>query len=389
MDCWLSSFFKIFHPPEGLPLANLAVILFFVLSSFLLTYLATHEYLRNRKINIAKFLMRRVLRIWPLYFFIIGVVYITIVPWSPFSKFMSYAPASVSWVNNKFWIFLSFLSNWYFAFAPLQVVHIDPNYAPAELMVLWSIAVEEQLYLIYPFFISILFYRPQFKYWLLAIVLALSIISRYLFFISPHSHHGGMYYSTFSYLDVFLAGGVAGSIAARFDLPKVVPTLFRYSFINLILTGILLLLAWWWRKGMWYPYSWLSIYIYGLFGIVIAAKILWVITNPNAMISCILRSNLLRTLGKLSFGMYLWHFIALRIVEQTVAITLNNLSFSISKNLLFYLIFILYIFCTILLATVSYVLVEKPFLRLKDVLNNRSTVIPVIDLGPNLIPSKQ
>ena len=52
--------------------AGTGVSMFFVLSGFLITYLLISEYELNRKISIQKFYMRRVLRIWPLYFLIVA-----------------------------------------------------------------------------------------------------------------------------------------------------------------------------------------------------------------------------------------------------------------------------------------------------------------------------
>src|SRR5579863_4301730 len=59
---------------------NLFVSLFFVLSGFLITYLLLHEKQNTSKINFKKFYTRRILKIWPLYFFI-GLVGYFILPY--------------------------------------------------------------------------------------------------------------------------------------------------------------------------------------------------------------------------------------------------------------------------------------------------------------------
>ncbi|MBQ9417265.1 MAG: acyltransferase, partial [Bacteroidales bacterium] len=51
-----------------LPLANAGVTLFFVISGFLITYLLLNEQQRSGSVSVPKFYMRRILRIWPLYF---------------------------------------------------------------------------------------------------------------------------------------------------------------------------------------------------------------------------------------------------------------------------------------------------------------------------------
>ena len=58
---------KDFHIPSG----HLAVVLFFVISGFLITYLLVKERDREGKISFKKFYLRRILRIWPLYYLII------------------------------------------------------------------------------------------------------------------------------------------------------------------------------------------------------------------------------------------------------------------------------------------------------------------------------
>ncbi len=52
-------------------LGGLGVYFFFVLSGFLITYLLLAEKEKNGKINIKQFYIRRILRIWPLYYFVL------------------------------------------------------------------------------------------------------------------------------------------------------------------------------------------------------------------------------------------------------------------------------------------------------------------------------
>ncbi|MEG0929911.1 acyltransferase family protein, partial [Algoriella sp.] len=56
-------------------IGKLGVVLFFVLSGFLITYLLLNEEKNTNKINVKRFYFRRVLKIWPLYYFIIFLSY--------------------------------------------------------------------------------------------------------------------------------------------------------------------------------------------------------------------------------------------------------------------------------------------------------------------------
>src|SRR5262249_6921629 len=61
-------------------LGQLGVSCFFVLSGFLMTFLLVTEHRRTGRIHVRAFYMRRILRIWPLYFFIVAIAFV-IIPW--------------------------------------------------------------------------------------------------------------------------------------------------------------------------------------------------------------------------------------------------------------------------------------------------------------------
>jgi len=114
---------------------SLAVSFFFVLSGFLITYLLMEEIARTKTVSIRGFYVRRILRIWPLYFFmvILGLFvvpfllqmlhYDQALPYNPFTAF------------GMYFFFLSFL--------------VNALYGSHLLEPLWSIGVEEYFYLIW------------------------------------------------------------------------------------------------------------------------------------------------------------------------------------------------------------------------------------------------
>lgn len=55
----------------NIPLAGYSVTLFFVISGFLITYLLVNEFDRTDTVNVGKFYVRRILRIWPIYYLFI------------------------------------------------------------------------------------------------------------------------------------------------------------------------------------------------------------------------------------------------------------------------------------------------------------------------------
>jgi peptidoglycan/LPS O-acetylase OafA/YrhL len=105
--------------------------LFFVLSAYLITELMLREHEKTGTVHIRAFFMRRILRIWPLYFAFIGGCMAV-------NAIFHYGNFAVS----AFIAFLLLSGNWYTA-----IYGFLPNVAGA----LWSISLEEQYYLIWPF----------------------------------------------------------------------------------------------------------------------------------------------------------------------------------------------------------------------------------------------
>lgn len=118
---------------------SLAVSFFFVLSGFLITYLLLDEIRSTNTVNITHFYIRRVKRIWPLYFLLV-VIGLWLIPF--FLNLIHYnyqMPYSTTTAGILFALFLSFV--------------VNTLYGSHLLEPLWSIGVEEYFYLIWaPFF---------------------------------------------------------------------------------------------------------------------------------------------------------------------------------------------------------------------------------------------
>ena len=122
---------------------KLGVMLFFVLSGFLITYLLLSEEKKFKNINSKKFYVRRFLRIAPLYFLIVFTVYFII------QKFSFWEiPKMPNPIKDNFFETLLL----HIVFLPNLVTAIYgflPYIAPA-----WSVGTEEQVYLIWPFLLK-------------------------------------------------------------------------------------------------------------------------------------------------------------------------------------------------------------------------------------------
>jgi peptidoglycan/LPS O-acetylase OafA/YrhL len=117
-----------------------AVSFFFVLSGFLITYLMLEEYEKTGKFDLKKFYIRRTLRIWPLYYFVLVFGFFVYPFFKSHLGFENNIPYSVAYQ------FL-FLSN----FDSIRVANeglVDK--APMMIGITWSVAIEEQFYLLWP-----------------------------------------------------------------------------------------------------------------------------------------------------------------------------------------------------------------------------------------------
>ena len=118
-----------------LPLFTDGVTLFFVISGFLITYLLMQELSKTKTIDIPKFYVRRILRIWPIYylyiFVVIGVLF---------------------WVGNE-----SDILNYtllYYVFFAANIPFLSAA-GIALIVHYWSIGVEEQFYLFWPWLVKL------------------------------------------------------------------------------------------------------------------------------------------------------------------------------------------------------------------------------------------
>jgi peptidoglycan/LPS O-acetylase OafA/YrhL len=119
---------------------RVAVSFFFVLSGFLITYLLLHERARTNTINIRKFYMRRILRIWPMYFLVLLLAFFVVPALAPDVSALKDAELPAVHLPGNLLLYVAFL--------PQLALSLWPPVFLAE--PLWSIGVEENFYLLWP-----------------------------------------------------------------------------------------------------------------------------------------------------------------------------------------------------------------------------------------------
>lgn len=316
---------------------TLGVNFFFVLSGFLITYLIFEEQKLKNKFNLKNFLIRRFLRIWPLYFIIIIIgFYLFPLIFNDYST-----------VHSPLY-YITFLAN----FDEINVGLYDSiNFLTAP----WSVAVEEQFYLFWGLFMFLLFKLRTKAFPIILIGLIIfSIGFSYLNINDPRV----IYYHTFSVMSNILIGaGLAYFYFNKANFLIKIRTLNKISIILIYLLGGFIILFK--NKifiGQLIPFEHLIISLF--FAFIIYDQI-----ELKHSFYKIGKVKLFNYLGKISYGLYLYHLIVIFIMTKLF----NN--FVEISNLIVYTIifFVISISLTILVSSISYRFIEKPFLKLKQI----------------------
>lgn len=332
-----------------------AVVLFFVLSGFLITWLLLLEK-EHTEIDVKKFYLKRVLRIWPLYYLILAVSFL--------------------YFNNSCYFYWPGVTNDINMTAhpviyPLLLLILCPNIAMLDVRTLgyanptWSIGVEEQFYLIWPLIIK---RTNPIKYvvGILVIVFMLSCGTLDYFLIKATTHHfivnktlinlifhvSKFFTFNYSFKIDSMAIGALGAFAAK-QKKELLKYIFSIPFqIVLYIITIALLM---------FPH----IVIYQLYSLVFIIIILNLAFNPNTIVK--LENKIFDYLGRISYGLYIFH--SLTIIPVIHLVTRLGLRIGLQTELLIDMICMC---ITIGIASVSYRYFESYFLRMKSRLSKKT-----------------
>lgn len=320
-------------------IGKLGVVLFFVLSGYLITSLLLEEINKNKKINFKYFFIRRTLRIFPLYFLI------TFLSFFLFPKFpVLQHPISLEEVtyNN----FKSLLL--YIFMLPNLAINIDMGIKNA--YHLWSIGTEEQFYLLWPFLVA--WSKNRYVAILIVIFTYLIVLKTSAFILQSSTAQSLLVFHKFwTHFNIdCMAIGALFALLSKSSWHQVQKMVCN-NLIFYLTTSICIILI---SLGIYIPSFHFEVYAL-LFGIII-----YNLSN-NHHTRHLLENASLRHLGEISYGLYMFHPICIVIIINCLKVCgLDNITF---------LIYILTFTLTYLIARLSYVYYERFFLSLKELYN--------------------
>ena len=283
----------------------LGVFLFFVLSGFLITSLLLVEKERTKTINIKHFYVRRVLRIWPLYYFTVFLG-LFILPHISYLNISGESELIKVDFTEKLILYLLILPNVVTGVFK-HIPYLSQN---------WSIGVEEQFYYFWPWVIR------QTKTSRLLIVMIFFFVIFYVIrsLTVLYMPENGLW----KYLNEFIKSlritcmilGAIGAYFTYFQLgSKYVQFAFHKGFQVFLYVTLILMLAF----GVYLPGINQEVY-----ALIFTLMLMNLAKNPNSILS--LENSIFNYLGKISYGMYMYHTIAV-VIGVKISHSFGNSNF--------------------------------------------------------------
>ena len=319
------------HIVGPVKLGGMAVLVFFVLSGFLITWLLLQELERSGGISIKSFYIRRTLRIFPA-FYVFWIVCVAAAHWRGYA--LPWAEALSS---------LVYLGDYYTA--------MHASHAHQIMGITWSLGVEEKFYLLWPaLFLLLCKDLPKL---LRGVLIAIALLWLYrvvacLFLPLP------LDYLRYSFDSRFADILVGCALALALKLVRLEPLLVAAERVRYlpVLWAVLLAILVFFERHM----SDRLFYIFALplTSLLVAVLLLQLVFLATQNSFVWLERPLFRFLGRISYSLYLYHIVVIATVEHFAP----HLRLRWADPLMFV--------GSIAVAYLSYRLVEQPFLRLKN-----------------------
>jgi peptidoglycan/LPS O-acetylase OafA/YrhL len=310
----------------------LGVDIFFVLSGFLITSLLLMERSNNSRISLSRFYARRALRLLPaLYLLLVVDTAIAVFEKQSFSG---------QW--NETWTSLLYLNNWYYVWPWLR--HGSVNFE-SNLGHLWSLAVEEQFYLLWPMVLMLLlkFRRPKVFAPVLITLFIGAIILRRTVLWHNNVNWIVILIRTDARLDSLLIGALLALFYRHVIVHKTALKLTAYAALPIFIVTA--------YQGP----SNSFLYTSGFTLVAVAILVMILASVEQAWsVSRVLEQSWLRFIGRISYGLYLWHYVVFTFLSKHFFVGPRVFRIFVGLS------------TTMAITMMSWYLVEQPALRFKN-----------------------
>ena len=308
----------------------LGVDLFFVLSGFLITDILLRT--KNDPHYLKNFYGRRVLRIFPIYYLVL-VIFLVFVP-----SLNSGILKVDYYKTHQIWLWF-YLQNWLYIFKPVPSDSLGLSH-------LWSLAVEEQFYLIWPFVILLIGKVKPLFFFMLTLLL-LVIATRFLVWLYHIEKIAYFNLYTFSRIDGICIGSMMALLRQ-----------FNPHFLQKNIAGIVFTLAglnfifYFFNNAYSFSFPFLAIVGYTTFAVIFGILVNEAVNN-NRIIVFLFDNGLMKFFGKISYGLYIFHW-PIYLILRNVMTNLPNVIISIIASLI-----------AIMISWLSFKFFESKILKLK------------------------
>ncbi len=320
---------------SGFTHAYIFLDLFFVLSGLLITHLLAREYATHRRISFKAFWQRRLLRITPLY-----VLYVSILTLGYCLGAFDYAGDATNYLG-LLWIYAINLNPSLEEKLGFQGWDISGF--------LWSLSLEEQFYLVWPFLCLLFLRRPRVGKVLLPLMIALHLVA----FRAVETQQGVLMPPWTRGMGMTMGSTAALLLHWYPDLRRWIQRSWVQPVCLVLILGGVVPLSF--MTPVPDEYTTIKNYVPPLlFPLTLLCISLWY--YRESALSRFLSRQPFLYLGQISYGLYIWH---------SLAFALTGLVVQLEPEYMYYP----ELAAALLLAVLSYTYFERPFLRLKDKLS--------------------
>jgi peptidoglycan/LPS O-acetylase OafA/YrhL len=322
---------------------EIGVNAFFVLSGFLITFLLIKEKKLNSDISLKNFYIRRILRIWPLFYIVVFLGFVAF----PFVKFRTF-PSPDEIADYHYYLFFicnfDFIRGW-----PLLP---DASFLAA----LWSVAVEEQFYLVWP--VTLKYSGSKIYPIIFSAIILFTLVFRSFYTGNTEADLAMRNFNTFSVIgDMALGGMMAYYCSYESRLLKYIREMSRWQIVLIYMLTITVILL---KK---------SIFILPVLMVIerltLATLFALIIAEQNFARKSLVKFSRFKTisiLGTYTYGLYCLHFIAITGVVFIIEKYRWNASTLLAGSTACIAAFLI----SVAISWFSFHFFEKHFLKLKN-----------------------